>query len=282
MRVELTATGITGGGNTTLELPTNSTQVLMGNSTQLAAKAGDLNVPATYDDTRVAPLIQPQANDVTQVNFYDNGVLVPGAAVYDGTQWNLNWTPQTIGVHTIIAEGVSACGLVAYSDMSVVTVVSTTAYGNQAPTISLTAPDGQVLTAVSSSVLLQADASDLDSGDHVTTVEFLDNGAPIGSGTLIAGTASNGTWSYSWTPTTGGSHVITARATDTFGAVGSTSQSATVVVATPPTVAITSPSNNDTLPAGQPVELDATVSSHAASGLDPICAGSRFMTMALS
>ena len=77
---------------------------------------------------------------------------------------------------------------------------------NQPPTVSLAAPaTGTTGTAVT----LTATAADPD--DSVAKVEFFD-------GATLLGTDTASPYSLGWTPTTTGTHALTARATDSHGA----------------------------------------------------------------
>ena len=108
---------------------------------------------------------------------------------------------------------------------------------NLPPSVALASPGGG---NVGTAVTLTATAADSDGS--VARVEFFDGGSSLGSDTSAPYTAT-------WTPTTAGSHVLTARATDNQGAT-TTSAAASVVVGPPPgadtvapTVALASPAN---------------------------------------
>ena len=123
----------------------------------------------------------------------------------------------------------AACG---GGDSDSVTVV------NMAPAITLVAPSSGTPGAA---VTLSASATDSDDG--IAKVEFFD-------GTTLLGEDASAPYSFSWTPLTAGPHTLTARATDTRGAM-TTSAAATVLIVPPPpaldglppTVAITAPAN---------------------------------------
>jgi len=113
---------------------------------------------------------------------------------------------------------------------------------NEPPTITLTSPAEDITVTIDDIVTVSADAADSDGS--VAWVEFYANGGRIN----LDGTAP---YTYDWSPPVHGTYEITARATDNDSGV-TTSQSVTVnVVASPnnqpPTVTITSPSNNATV-----------------------------------
>ena len=109
---------------------------------------------------------------------------------------------------------------------------------NLPPTVTLTAPATGTTGVV---VVLTATAADSD--DSVANVEFFD------AGTTKLGEDMTSPYSFSWTPTTVGAHSLTARATDSRGAM-TTSAAVVVTVSppmsadtTPPTAALTAPAN---------------------------------------
>jgi hypothetical protein len=125
---------------------------------------------------------------------------------------------------------------------------------NEPPTITLTSPAEDITVTIDDIVTVSADAADSDGS--VAWVEFYANGGRIN----LDGTAP---YTYDWSPPVHGTYEITARATDNDSGV-TTSQSVTVnVVASPnnqpPTVTITSPSNNATVSSrwGTTIRADA-------------------------
>jgi len=116
----------------------------------------------------------------------------------------------------------------------------TGAAANLPPTVTLAAPANVIQGSAAS---LTASAADADDG--VAKVEFFD-------GNTLVGEEATSPYALAWTPTSAGSHTLTARATDTRGAT-TTSAAATVLVippppppaidGAPPTVALTAPAN---------------------------------------
>jgi len=113
-----------------------------------------------------------------------------------------------------------------------------TTAANLPPSVTIAAPGNAIQ---GSAVTLTASAADADDG--VAKVEFFD-------GSTLLGEDATSPYTFTWTPTAGGPHTLTARATDTRGAA-TTSAAATVLVVAPPpgldgvapTVALTAPAN---------------------------------------
>jgi glucose/arabinose dehydrogenase len=115
-----------------------------------------------------------------------------------------------------------------------------------APMVALTAPANNSTGTTGTPIALSASASDSDGG--VANVQFFDGSAPIGAADTSA------PYSVSWTPSSAGTHTLTARATDTCG-ISTTSAAVTVTISAgsgdtqPPTVAFTAPASSaDNLP----------------------------------
>ena len=107
---------------------------------------------------------------------------------------------------------------------------------NQPPTVSLSAP-----ATANTGVAVTLSASAADSDGTVIKVEFFD-------GSTLLGEDTSAPYGVAWTPTTAGSHSLTARATDDGGAA-TTSAAVVVSVTTPtadgqaPTVSLSAPAN---------------------------------------
>jgi hypothetical protein len=123
-----------------------------------------------------------------------------------------------------------------------------------APTVALTSPAANASFTAPASVSLVAAAADSDGG--VTRVDFY-------AGTTAIGSATTSPYTATWTGVAAGSYTLTARATDTAGAV-TTSAPVAVVVTAPanvaPTVALTSPANGTVVKSGTAVVVTASAS----------------------
>jgi RHS repeat-associated protein len=119
---------------------------------------------------------------------------------------------------------------------------------NTAPTVSITSPANNAIFAAPANITVNATAADSDG--TVTKVDFFD-------GATLVGTSTAAPYSFTITNAAGGSHVLTAKATDNRGTV-TTSAAITVNVDAAPTVSITSPANNAVVPAPANITITAT------------------------
>jgi hypothetical protein len=122
-----------------------------------------------------------------------------------------------VGTNTVFARVVDSGGLVAASNVRVI-VTNAAPIVNTFPVVVMTAPTNGLTVITNTSVTCRATATDAEDG--LLTVYYTDSqqGA-LGSGASVT-----------YTPTLG-THVITAKATDTAGAVGQSS--VTIQVNTP-------------------------------------------------
>lgn len=122
---------------------------------------------------------------------------------------------------------------------------------NQPPSVSLAAP-----ATASSGVAAMLAASAADSDGSIASVDFFD-------GSTLLGTDSVAPFSWAWTPTTGGNHSLSARATDNGGA--STKSTAVVVAVTTSNADTQPPTLNLTAPAAFASALAGTVAVTASA-----------------
>ena len=124
---------------------------------------------------------------------------------------------------------------------------------NPAPTAILTSPTSGTSISLGSQITLTANASDRTStgaAGVVSRVEFF-------SGSTSLGVDTTAPYSIAWKPAASGNYILTARATDSQGAVG-TSTSVTVAVVAPlpaPTISSFSPASG---PVGTSVLINGT------------------------
>jgi hypothetical protein len=203
---------------------------------------------------------------ITAVRLYDGATLLGSAVRTGGTPVNGTWTyvwtttGAAVGLHNVTAQATDNYGLAAASSPATIVNIITP------PSVAITSPTSTYVAGIGSTVALTATASTADSGGSVTAVRFYNGTTLVGSATRNGGTAVSGTWTFGW-DTTGtpiGLHNLTARATDNFG-LSATSAPATVVnVLTPPTVAITSPTDGYDAMLGDMITLKATASTTSA------------------
>ncbi|MGH7752605.1 MAG: Ig-like domain-containing protein, partial [Gemmatimonadales bacterium] len=121
---------------------------------------------------------------------------------------------------------------------------------NLAPTVSLSAPAAGSIHQAGSAIPVSANAQDTDG--TIAQVEFLANGAPIG-------TDASSPYSIQWTGAAPGSYSLAARATDNAGDQ-TLSAAVAITVNAQPTVSITSPASGTVVQAPGAVTLTASAS----------------------
>jgi hypothetical protein len=124
---------------------------------------------------------------------------------------------------------------------------------NPAPTVSLTSPTSGTSISLGSQITLTANASDRTSTGAVGVVSRLE----FFNGSTSLGVDTTAPYSIAWKPATAGNYILTARATDSQGAVA-TSTSVTVAVVSPlpaPTISSFSPTSG---PVGTSVLVNGT------------------------
>lgn len=176
---------------------------------------------------------------VIRVEFYVNAVFL---GTDTSVPYQISWNSTTVvnGTTTLRARAVDAAGNKRDSANVVVTVVNNVT-DITSPTVTMTAPiDG---STVSGTVLIAATAAD---NVAVARVDFY-------AGGLVVGTATSAPYQMSWDSLThvDGSVVLTAKAYDVAGNSALSSQTVNVLNAlidsTPPTSAITAPSDGSTV-----------------------------------
>jgi hypothetical protein len=215
--------------------PATGTQVAINHTATLAAAATDSD------------------GIITSVQFLVNGVDLATTSTYP---YSANWTPASLGTYTITARATDNSGNVTTSSAVTVSVVDPSP---SAPTVQVTSPTSGATLTAGIPVTIQAAAAD---DVAVASVQFFVNGVSVGTDTLQP-------YTQTWTPNSGGSYTLVARATDNVGNQ-TTSAPVTVTVGggAAPTVSITSPAADVTISAGNTVNLaanaadsDGTVSS---------------------
>ncbi len=182
---------------------------------------------------------------VARVEFRVDGALVGNCAAAPYTaSWNTSLA--TIGDHTITATAFDRAGNSSSATIRV-TVPDVTP-----PAVTIASPASGAV--VYGTVSISALASDAGSG--IDRVDFAVDGTPVGS-------AASAPYTVTWDTSTvaEGTHLITATAYDKAGNQGTATIPVTVPAAdvTPPTVAITSPSEGASLAPGA-IALGATAS----------------------
>ncbi|MBN7803206.1 T9SS type A sorting domain-containing protein, partial [Algoriphagus aestuariicola] len=140
---------------------------------------------------------------VAKVEFY-NGTSLLGTDI--SAPYSYSWTNVSAGEYSITAKATDNKGAVTTSEAVKIAVLA-----NAKPTVRLTSPSSGGQFKVGEAVSITAAAADSDG--TVAKVEFY-------NGTSLLGTDTSAPYSYSCKNLSTGIHSITAKATDNYGAIG--------------------------------------------------------------
>ncbi len=189
---------------------------------------------------------------VTRVEFFVNGVL---KAAMNTSPYTFNWntSPETNGSYTLTAKAYDNAGNIGQASSVIVTVLN----DSTPPVVAISSP--VTGAKVSGTVALSATASD---NVAVSRVEFYQNGKLLAS-------SSSAPYRFNWNSTVvaNGSYIFTAKAYDSSGNIGqSTNVNLTVynpvADVTPPTITFISPSTNYSY--GPDISISATATDNIA------------------
>jgi RHS repeat-associated protein len=169
-----------------LTAPTNNTLVTPPASVTLAASATDSN------DT------------ITKVDFYQGTTLIGTAT---SAPYQYNWTNVPGGSYALTAVATNSFG--ATTTSSPVTLIV-----DLPPVVSLTSPANSSTFTVPATITLAASAS--SPANSIAKVDFYD-------GANLVHTVTSAPYQYTWNYVATGSHTLTARATDNYGATTTSS-----------------------------------------------------------
>jgi len=177
----------------------------------------DLKITAPDGTTIYQPYTMPFVGTWTQASMTLNATK--GKNNVDNVERVDVPTPTQPGTYivTVSLDGTLSPSTQAFS--LIVTGASSTE-ANPPPTVSLTAPLHGAAVLPGQSVALTATAADMTTGGQVgsvSKVEFL-------YGTTVISTDTTSPYSATWTPASAGTYLLTARATDSEGAVTTSSQ----------------------------------------------------------
>jgi hypothetical protein len=191
---------------------------------------------------------------IASVAFFQGNTLLGTATA---SPYTYTWSNVAVGSYSLTAVATDNMGASTTSNAVTVTVIASGGT-NQPPTVVLSAPDdGYVFHAPLAvpvvSIPFSADASDADG--TITHVDFFASGVLVGSADSLP-------YEFNWQNVGLGSYTLMARAYDNQGAsMDSASVTVTVSLSNqPPLVSLTSPSDGEQLPPGQPILLSATAS----------------------
>ncbi len=189
------------------------------------------NTPAALT-LKASAAIDPADTGATlvRVEFYADGQLIGSDAT---GAYSLPWNTAPVGNHVLTAKAIDSLGQETLSAPRSLVITDSTS--NLAPTVSLSAPANNAKYALPADITLTASAADVEKNGSITQVEFLANGQVIG-------TTSTKPYSLTWSNPAAGSYTLSARATDSLGAVtDSAARTITVQSNTPPTVTLGGP-----------------------------------------
>ncbi|MBI5768012.1 MAG: PD40 domain-containing protein [Verrucomicrobia bacterium] len=182
---------------------------------------------------------------IASVEFFANGVSLGVDTVFP---YEAPWTPTATGTYTLTALATDNGG-----NQTTSAGVAVTAFAR--PTVAMTAPPVGSSHVVNTATTVTATASTAVVGGSIVSVQFFDNGVAFGTDTTAP-------FSVSWTPTTTGSHALTATATDNQGNQTTTPALTIAVISSlngaPPVVSITSPTSGSAVGIGVATTVAAT------------------------
>jgi len=161
---------------------------------------------------------------IVKVEFFRGTTLIGTDTT---SPYSFDWTNVPAASYSLTAKATDSTGATATSTARSIKV-------NAPPTVNLTAPANNAVFSPGSTIALAATAADSDG--TISKVEFFRGATLIGSDTTSP-------YSFNWTSVPGGAYTLTAKATDSNGAV-TTSAAVNITIDTPPTVSITAPANN--------------------------------------
>ncbi len=206
-----------------------------------------LTAPSSNTKARGVLSLTATASDdvaVSHVEFFADGLLI---GTDTSAPYAVSWDSASVadGIHTLTAKAYDASGRAGTSAAVGVTI------DNTQPGVALSSPAQGM--AIRGSATLQASASD---GLGVTKVEFYD-------GVTLIGTSTTPPYSMNWSTwgVTDGAHMLTVKAYDIVGNVGTSAAVGVTIDNTLPTTAISAPSQNARV--GGTVQVSATASDTA-------------------
>lgn len=197
---------------------------------------GAITINATAADTD---------GTITKVDFY-NGTTLLGSDT--SSPYSFAWNNVAVGTYSLTTKATDNKGAVTTSAAIAVTVNA-----NAAPTVSITSPANNASFAAPAAITINATAADTDG--TITKVDFY-------NGTTLLGSDTTSPYSYAWSNVAVGTYSLTAKATDSKGAV-TASAAISVSVATNqlPTITFNEPvDNGPAIYAPADIALGATAS----------------------
>lgn len=215
----LTAKATDNDAQFTVSAPVN---INVGNAAPAATMTAPANgtVYIVGDNITVSATATDPDGTVASLEFYDNGVLIPGSVTLNSGVYSQAFTASVLGAHALTAKATDNLGKEGPASAARTVTVNP----NQLPVVAITAPSAGNHN-IANPLVMSATASDPDAPNgSITLVQFFNGATLLGTGTLTSGV-------YSFTVPAGtfapGSAVLTAKATDNKGGV-TTSASVTM------------------------------------------------------
>ena len=215
--------------------------------------AANVGIPLTVTATATATT----GTTITRVEFFAGGTSV-GVAANSSSPYSVTWTPQNTGPVSLTARATDS-----NNDTTTSSVVTVTVGTSSLPTVSITAPTpaATLASGVATTVTATATAS---AGLAVTSVQFFANGVPIGTDT-----SPPSPFSVTWTPTTTGSTILTATATDSAGGMSTSNPVVVTVTGANPSLAVALALTGSTSIAGGSTRV-LTATTTPTTGIDRV------------
>ncbi len=140
---------------------------------------------------------------ISKVEYYNGAALL--GTVTTGSTYSYSWTNVATGMYIITAKAYDNLNAVTTSSAITVKVIA-----NQAPTVSIIAPQNNINVAINESIDITADASDSDGS--VVKIEFYIVNTQIGESVTVP-------YTIAWQASNAGTYMIRAVVTDNSGAV---------------------------------------------------------------
>jgi YD repeat-containing protein len=231
------ATNASGDSAYSNEANANSANLLP--SVNLTTPANNDVVAAPANISLTATASDPDGT-ISKVQFYQGATLL-GEDL--SAPYSFTWNNIPAGSYSLTAKATDNAGAIVTSAAAAIVV-------NALPTVSITSPTHPTTLTAPANFTINASASDPDGS--ITKVQFFAGAALLGEDTTAP-------YSLAMNNLGQGVYSLTARAIDNRGAT-TTSSLVSVVVNTPPTVSITSPTHPTTLTAPANFTINASAS----------------------
>jgi hypothetical protein len=177
----------------TITSPANGASFALGSTLSLVATASDAQ----------------DGNLTSSIQWTDNGAPVGSGGV-------LSKILSVLGVHVLVARVTDSGGL--QTSKQVTVTITALPPANTTPTVTISSPANGASFQSGTAITFTGMASDTQDGNLTSSIQWLDNGASLGTGGLVSKPIY-----------TIGTHVITARVTDSGGLTGSGQITVTII-----------------------------------------------------